>query len=136
MRGLLRSRDAPDSTCKLRDVASERVIGYRSIAIAVTAATEDLTALATAGLSAVIALTVSARRRELASPARGAGRFRLRAVVVREGLLLVGVGVGLGYWVRWLSAARSHNCPSVSTPARPARLHIRGVCFICGRIAA
>jgi putative ABC transport system permease protein len=53
--------------------------------------------LAAIGLGAVIALAVAARRRELAiRAALGADRARLRAVVLREGFSLVGVGIGLG----------------------------------------
>ncbi len=50
-------------------------------------------ALTATGLAAVIALTVASRRRELAiRAALGAGRARLRATVLREGLWLVGTG--------------------------------------------
>jgi predicted permease len=53
--------------------------------------------LASIGLSAVIALTVAVRRRELAiRAALGADRARLQVIVLREGVLLVGMGVGLG----------------------------------------
>ena len=55
--------------------------------------------LSAIGLGTVIALAVSTRRRELAiRAALGADRRRLRAVVMKEGTLLVGVGVltGLG----------------------------------------
>ncbi len=54
-------------------------------------------ALAAVGLSAVIAVTVSARRRELAvRAALGADRSRLRSLMLREGLWLVGGGLLLG----------------------------------------
>jgi predicted permease len=53
--------------------------------------------LATVGVGAVIALAVAVRRRELAiRAALGADRARLRALVLREGFSLVGIGVGLG----------------------------------------
>ena len=53
--------------------------------------------LSSVGLSAVIALTVAVRRRELAiRAALGADRARLRAIVLREGVLLVGMGIALG----------------------------------------
>ena len=53
--------------------------------------------LSAIGLGTVIALAVSTRRRELAiRAALGADRRRLRAVVMKEGTRLVGVGVLLG----------------------------------------
>jgi ABC-type antimicrobial peptide transport system permease subunit len=53
--------------------------------------------LSAIGLGTVIARAVSTRRRELAiRAALGADRRRLRAVVMREGTLLVGLGVGVG----------------------------------------
>ena len=53
--------------------------------------------LAAIGLGAVIALTVAARRRELAiRAALGANGARLRALVLREGASLVAVGIALG----------------------------------------
>ncbi|MBK5296099.1 MAG: ABC transporter permease [Vicinamibacteria bacterium] len=53
--------------------------------------------LAAIGLGTVIALAVSTRRRELAiRAALGADRRRLRAVVMKEGTRLVGLGVLLG----------------------------------------
>jgi predicted permease len=53
--------------------------------------------LAAIGLGAVITLAVAARRRELAiRAALGAGRARLRAVVLGEGLWLVLAGTALG----------------------------------------
>jgi putative ABC transport system permease protein len=53
--------------------------------------------LAAIGLGTVIALAVSTRRRELAiRAALGADRGRLLAVVMKEGTLLVGLGVLLG----------------------------------------
>jgi ABC-type antimicrobial peptide transport system permease subunit len=62
------------------------------VAFAALAAT-----LAAIGVGAVIALAVATRRRELAiRAALGAGRGRLRAVVLREGFLLVAIGSGLG----------------------------------------
>jgi ABC-type antimicrobial peptide transport system permease subunit len=54
-------------------------------------------ALAAVGLAGVVALSVSARRRELAiRAALGADRARLRRVVFREGLLLVLAGTVAG----------------------------------------
>ena len=54
-------------------------------------------ALATVGLGSVIALAVSARRRELAiRAALGADAKRLRGLVVRETSILTAGGVGLG----------------------------------------
>jgi putative ABC transport system permease protein len=54
-------------------------------------------ALATVGLGSVIALAVSARRRELAiRAALGADAKRLRGLVVREASILTAAGVGLG----------------------------------------
>lgn len=54
-------------------------------------------ALATVGLGSVIALAVSARRRELAiRAALGADAKRLRSLVVREASILTATGVGLG----------------------------------------
>jgi predicted permease len=53
--------------------------------------------LSAIGLGTVIALAVSTRRRELAiRAALGADRRRLRAVVMKEGTLLVGLGVAAG----------------------------------------
>jgi predicted permease len=53
--------------------------------------------LSAIGLGTVIALAVSTRRRELAiRAALGADRRRLRAVVMKEGTLLVGLGVTAG----------------------------------------
>jgi len=53
--------------------------------------------LAAVGLGAVVALAVSSRRRELAiRAALGANRARLGAVMLREGLELVAVGVAFG----------------------------------------
>jgi putative ABC transport system permease protein len=53
--------------------------------------------LSAIGLGTVIALAVSTRRRELAiRAALGADRRRLRAVVMKEGTRLVGLGVLLG----------------------------------------
>ena len=53
--------------------------------------------LAAIGLGTVIALAVSTRRRELAiRAALGADRRRLRAVVMKEGTILVGAGVLTG----------------------------------------
>ena len=53
--------------------------------------------LSAIGLGTVIALAVSTRRRELAiRAALGADRRRLRAVVMKEGTLLVGLGVAVG----------------------------------------
>jgi putative ABC transport system permease protein len=53
--------------------------------------------LAAVGLGAIVALAVAERRRELAiRAALGADRRRLRATVMREGLPLVGVGIGVG----------------------------------------
>jgi hypothetical protein len=54
-------------------------------------------ALAAVGLGAVIAMTVAARRRELAiRAALGADRLKLRALVLREALLLVAMGLAAG----------------------------------------
>ena len=54
--------------------------------------------LSAIGLGTVIALAVSTRRRELAiRAALGADRRRLRAVVMKEGTLLVGLGVLPGW---------------------------------------
>ncbi len=62
------------------------------IAFAALAAT-----LAAVGLAAVIAMTVTARRRELAiRAALGADRRRLRGLVVGEALWLVAAGIGIG----------------------------------------
>ena len=53
--------------------------------------------LAAVGLAAVVAMTVAARRRELAiRAALGADRRRLRGVIFGEAVWLVGAGVGLG----------------------------------------
>jgi putative ABC transport system permease protein len=53
--------------------------------------------LAAVGLGAVVALAVTSRRRELAiRAALGADRSRLRAIMLREGLSLVIVGLVLG----------------------------------------
>jgi ABC-type antimicrobial peptide transport system permease subunit len=53
--------------------------------------------LASVGLAGVVALTVSARRRELAiRAALGADRARLRRFVFTDGLVLVGAGAAGG----------------------------------------
>ena len=79
--------------------------------------------LSAIGLGTVIALAVSTRRRELAiRAALGADRRRLRAVVMKEGTLLVGLGVPSGWPARSCSAGPSPRCWSACQPHDPIAL--------------
>ena len=89
----------------MADVVASESAPWRFV-VRVFLAFATLAALLSAiGLGTVIALAVSTRRRELAiRAALGADRRRLRAVVMKEGTRLVGVGVllGLGAFVSLL----------------------------------
>jgi ABC-type antimicrobial peptide transport system permease subunit len=81
----------------MADIVASESAPWRFV-VRVFLAFASLAALLSAiGLGTVIALAVSTRRRELAiRAALGADRRRLRAVVMKEGTLLVGLGVGIG----------------------------------------
>jgi putative ABC transport system permease protein len=73
--------------------------------------------LAVVGLGAVVALTASARRRELAiRAALGADRTRLRVVMLRDALPMLTLGLGLGLFA---SAALGRAVQHVLVGVRP-----------------
>src|SRR4051812_9159035 len=95
-RGIERSAGVSDASL-MANVVSAESAPWRFLMRVFVAFAALSALLAAVGLSAVVALTVAARRRELAiRAALGADGARLRAVVLREGLRLVTMGVAFG----------------------------------------
>ena len=94
--------------------------------------------LAAIGLAGVITLAVAIRRRELAiRAALGADRARLRALVLGEGLLLVGGGVGLGVlFALALGRAVAHVLVGVTPHDPPALIAAACLSALTGLVAS
>jgi putative ABC transport system permease protein len=81
----------------MRDVVAAESAPWRFLMRIFTGFAVLAAILAAVGLGAVITLAVAERRRELAiRAALGAGRRQLRGVVLRESVVLAGIGIVLG----------------------------------------
>jgi putative ABC transport system permease protein len=75
-------------------------------------------ALAIVGVYGVVSYSVSQRTREIGiRMALGAGNSEILKLVSRQGLVLIGVGVGMGLFLAWVSPEQRRTSSWVSAPA-------------------
>ena len=114
-----------------RVLANERLVGFLASLFGALA-----TILAMVGLYAVTAYSVARRVQEIGiRMALGAQRWNVLGLVLREGMILTGLGIGVGLAVALTMARVLRSQLFEIRPTDPADVHLSGSAVGRGRVA-